>query len=374
MEEKGVSIIASDMQIAGETFYLTDDQKVKKKILVSGDEDVDWYEKGVDAHVDYEGRLAEDGEVFDRSQYPKPFTVKMGAGQVIRGWEIGIKTMKIGEKAEFHINHEYAYGGPGKPPKIPQMADLIFKIELLQAGGQASSRWCYSDTQLIERAEFLKGVGNGSFKSKKYLDAIGKYRDAMAHIEQMGKNHKPENAPDKGICGKSEEEIKQLKKTLLQNMSICTNNTGHARESIANMTKVIELDGETSKALYLRSVAYMKAECFGQSQVDIVKAIKMSPNDKQLREQLAAIKEFKQTQGVGDKKLITNFFKKGVYSEKETKKEATIFKTLPEFNAENAQTFFDIEIGTDGKEGHEKGRVVFEVFTKQVPKTAENFR
>ena len=55
-------------------------------------------------------------------------------------------------------------------------------------------------------------------------------------------------------------------------MSICTNNTGHARESIQNMTKVIEeLDGaESTKALYIRSVGYMKAECFGQAQVDIM--------------------------------------------------------------------------------------------------------
>lgn len=41
---------------------------------------------------------------------------------------------------------------------------------------------------------------------------------------------------------------------------------------------------------------------------------------------------------------------------------------LPAFDPTNAQTFFDIEV--DGK----KGRVVFELFTKQVPKTVENFR
>ena len=46
---------------------------------------------------------------------------------------------------------------------------------------------------------------------------------------------------------------------------------------------------------------------------------------------------------------------------------------LPPFEQDNAQTFFNIEIGNEGEE-KEKGRVVFELFTKQVPKTAENFR
>lgn len=46
---------------------------------------------------------------------------------------------------------------------------------------------------------------------------------------------------------------------------------------------------------------------------------------------------------------------------------------MPAFNPDNAQVYFDLEIGTPGEEGNEKGRVVFELFTKQVPKTAENF-
>ena len=47
---------------------------------------------------------------------------------------------------------------------------------------------------------------------------------------------------------------------------------------------------------------------------------------------------------------------------------------MPEFRAENTQTYFDIEIGTEGDADFEKGRVVFELFDKEVPKTTENFR
>ena len=49
---------------------------------------------------------------------------------------------------------------------------------------------------------------------------------------------------------------------------------------------------------------------------------------------------------------------------------------MPAYDPENVQTFMDIEIGDKNApaEEIEKGRVVFEVFSKKVPKTAENFR
>ena len=51
-----------------------------------------------------------------------------------------------------------------------------------------------------------------------------------------------------------------------------------------------------------------------------------------------------------------------------------MFDKLPAFDLENSQTYFDIEVGNPEDEDKKKGRVVFEVFTKKVPKTAENFR
>jgi hypothetical protein len=69
---------------------------------------------------------------------------------------------------------------------------------------------------------------------------------------------------------------------------------------------------------------------------------------------------------------MKNMFSGGVYDDKEVAKQ--IFDKLPEFDAGNAQTFFDIEIGHPDAHEKEKGRVVFELFSRKVPKTAENFR
>eukprot|EP00441_Pelagodinium_beii_P020981 CAMPEP_0197664152 /NCGR_PEP_ID=MMETSP1338-20131121/58462_1 /TAXON_ID=43686 ORGANISM="Pelagodinium beii, Strain RCC1491" /NCGR_SAMPLE_ID=MMETSP1338 /ASSEMBLY_ACC=CAM_ASM_000754 /LENGTH=655 /DNA_ID=CAMNT_0043242731 /DNA_START=49 /DNA_END=2016 /DNA_ORIENTATION=- len=87
---------------------------------------------GDNVKVHYVGRLLSDGSQFDSSRDKgKPFEFCLGRGDVIRGWDLGVKTMKIGEIARFTLEPEHAYGDEGSPPKIPGKASLIFTIELL---------------------------------------------------------------------------------------------------------------------------------------------------------------------------------------------------------------------------------------------------
>ena len=55
----------------------------------------------------------------------------MCSGQVIKGWDQGIKSMKKGEKALLTLKPEYGYGEQGSPPSIPPSATLNFEVELL---------------------------------------------------------------------------------------------------------------------------------------------------------------------------------------------------------------------------------------------------
>ena len=111
--------------------HLTKDSGVIKRIFRFGAENDPIPEKGQEVTVNYEGRL-EDGSIFDRSaDHGEPLKIIIGSGQVIKGWDIGILTMKLGEKADLIIKPEYAYGKIGAPPKIPGDATLIFSIEVI---------------------------------------------------------------------------------------------------------------------------------------------------------------------------------------------------------------------------------------------------
>jgi FKBP-type peptidyl-prolyl cis-trans isomerase FkpA len=84
--------------------------------------------------VHYTGRLP-DGTKFDSSvDRDEPFSFVLGQGQVIQGWDEGVATLKVGDKARLTIPPEKAYGEQGYPGVIPPRATLIFEVELLRIG------------------------------------------------------------------------------------------------------------------------------------------------------------------------------------------------------------------------------------------------
>ena len=81
--------------------------------------------------VHYTGWL-ENGTKFDSSLDRRaPFKFKLGAGQVIRGWDEGVEGMKIGGKRRLTIPAALGYGARGAGGVIPPNATLIFEVELL---------------------------------------------------------------------------------------------------------------------------------------------------------------------------------------------------------------------------------------------------
>lgn len=116
--------------VADENGVYTTESGLKYEKLESGDGAQP--QTGQTVMVHYTGML-EDGTVFDSSrERNRPFSFRIGVGQVIRGWDEGVGMMHVGDRWKLIIPPELGYGERGAGGVIPPNATLIFDVELLR--------------------------------------------------------------------------------------------------------------------------------------------------------------------------------------------------------------------------------------------------
>jgi FK506-binding nuclear protein len=128
----------------------TPKKKAEKGSTTPGKERVKTYPNGLEVHtvslgkangqeatpgkrvmMRYEGRLKSNNKVFDSTKGKGPFDFRLGVGEVIKGWDVGVKGMRIGDKRQLVIPPGMAYGREGVRGTIPPNAWLVFDIELV---------------------------------------------------------------------------------------------------------------------------------------------------------------------------------------------------------------------------------------------------
>lgn len=234
---------------------VTEDGKVYKEIIREGTGEQP--KEGDKVKVHYVGTLESDGSKFDSSRdRNEPFTFTIGQG-VIKGWSLGVATMKIGELSKFTIDAEYGYGESGSPPKIPGGATLVFEIELLSI-----VKTYKTNEEAIAAADELAQTAAGHFRSGKFEEALKQYLEGLDIVNE-----------------KWGSELDDIKNRLNRNVSIVQSKLGNWKESLSYAEKVLQKAAEDPKALMRKLEAHMKLGNLGEARKTLEKALAVTKND-----------------------------------------------------------------------------------------------
>jgi peptidylprolyl isomerase len=341
------------MQIEQKYVSLTQDEGVKKYIIKEGGGE--FPSEGQEVEVHYEGRLASNGNIFDSSKSRAPFKFVLGKNSVISGWEIGVKTMRKGEKSEFVLAPKYAYGERGFGDKIPQNSTLVFEIELIDFYDKPRSKFELDLPEKMAIAKKLKDEGVSFFQQKDFKNAVVKFEEGYSYLE---------NLPTR----EATQESKDLTLSFLLNISNCYNNLKQFELTTKKIAEALKLK-ENPKCYYYRGVANANLEEIESAEEDFKKLVTLVPqNDPGVTFLRNLIDEKKVQKEKKTKSMFKSFLKAPVYEDMPTIEKP---KDVPnDVNPNNPKVFFDLQIGSNTT----PKRIEFELFADKVPKTAENFR
>jgi len=333
---------------------ITEDGGIKKKILKEGSGALP--EQGNEVHVNYIGRN-KDNKIFDQTK-DKPFTFKIGSGQVIKGWDMGVKTMKLGEKAEFILSPDYAYGDKKVSDLIPENSTLTFEIELLKIVVPRKEVSDMTYEEKLAEGKKLKVEGVEKFKAKDFVAARDLFTRATYYLETMDKTKE------------AEAEGVNLYVTTLSNLCNCCDKQKEYHAVVNFATKGLKIK-ELPKLYYFRAIANANNDDFSSAKSDLESLKKLLGEKGETDEGVKYVKELIQKK---EKEMRSQRkkFGRGIFSQNLYEDKALPVNPVAppkEQNKENPVCFLDIKIGDN-----EPKRVEIELFKDKVPKTCENFR
>eukprot|EP01091_Cochliopodium_minus_P015442 TRINITY_DN5500_c0_g1_i1.p1 TRINITY_DN5500_c0_g1~~TRINITY_DN5500_c0_g1_i1.p1 ORF type:complete len:481 (-),score=182.94 TRINITY_DN5500_c0_g1_i1:37-1479(-) len=325
-------------------------KELLKKIIRKGNGD--YPEKHIHmVRVLYTKRLST-GEVLESCQdRDNPYVVGLNRGEVIRGFDVGLATMSKGEIAKFKCLPNYSYGYYGQPPKIPSNSIILLDVEVLDYHVGPPDKGRMKPKELLELALKEKELGNKDFINKDVDGALKHYEEVMLCFKHI---HDEED---------KKPGLETLKSTNL-NMAACFLLKKDYEKALYRSNEVIYKDANNAKALYRRSQAQLELGEIYKAKDDIIKAIKLAPNDKNLRLHLDQIHIRTKEENKNSKQFFGSLFKNATNGSLYEETKTPYFWEGP-----NPKVFLEITIGEEVA-----GKMIIELYADKVPRTAINFR
>mmetsp|Transcript_43850 Transcript_43850/g.81893 ORF Transcript_43850/g.81893 Transcript_43850/m.81893 type:complete len:312 (-) Transcript_43850:52-987(-) len=263
-----------------------------KKILVEGQGDAT-PTPGSSVQVHYVGTLHSDGSKFDSSRdRPGNFKFDVGVGQVIKGWDQGILTMKRGEKCILRCSSDYAYGDHGSPPKIPGGATLNFEVELFSWKEKVKPPSKMTEEERRDFATKMKESGTEAFKQGDFATAVNRYEDGAQYITYDGNDDCCDDVGCSAHGGAHGDDAhaadahslsdadKQLAIALLNNCAMARLKLGQYDEAKFDCVKVLGYDKSNIKATFRRAQAEFALHNFKACVEDTTRMLELEPANK----------------------------------------------------------------------------------------------
>lgn len=212
---------------------LTPDGGVKKAVLRSvskdsSEENESSVSEGDTCTINYTGFLERTGEEFDSTTYSSPFKFVAGKGNVVKGFDIAVLSMKVGETSRFVLASSYAYGdggckGKGMAPDILPGDTLIFEISLEsnktnhnELSTADAKKW--EETKRLEELRRLREIKRQEAELEKLEKLKIKEKTEQIKREKEAKNKKKK----KSKISSEAVDIKTLDRKAIKGMKSAT--------------------------------------------------------------------------------------------------------------------------------------------------------
>jgi tetratricopeptide (TPR) repeat protein len=233
-----------------------------------------------EVQIVYFGYDNSNGEILESHEdREEPFTYKLGDSGMVKGLNVGISTMTKGEKAEFIVAIDWAYGKDGfiEDPFIPPSTEMRYVVELLEFDTNTKfTKWDIPVDKRFETAVAYKAKGAEFFKAGQWEEALDKFEECIDFVEWE----------------KSEEAI-ELKLACCLNSGLLLTKCRQFKSARARISWAINLRPDSAKGYFRRAQCYLEEQDFDMAIVDIKESLRLDSGNQDIRREYKKIVDAK---------------------------------------------------------------------------------